>query len=178
MHPVEIEDCLRSMEVLVDTREQPSAKYRKRMKALSVPYTRKKLEYGDYTYTFTLPDGRKLYEDSDMINPPVVIERKMSLEELSGNLCQQRKRFEQEFLRAIEHDARIYLLVENANFEKLYAGHYKTGFHPNAFVGSLFSLCARYKITPIFCKEEMSGKIIHDILYRELKEKLRSGYYG
>ena len=88
MTPVEIENCIESMIVLVDTRECPRAEgYEKRMEALGVPYERKKLDYGDYTYHFPLPNGKPAYE-GDTVSGAAVIERKMSLDEFSGNLCQ------------------------------------------------------------------------------------------
>ena len=79
--------------------------------------------------------------------------------------------------RATDHGAKIYLLVENATYENLLNGKYKTKFHPEAFTASLFAWVARYNIVPVFCKSEMSGKVIKKILFRELKERLTRGDY-
>ena len=43
----------------------------------------------------------------------IVIERKNSLEELSGNLGKGRERFEKEFLKARNNGCSIHLMVEN-----------------------------------------------------------------
>lgn len=180
MSPFEIEQCLKSMIVLVDTREQPTKRAERRYMGFNVPYQRQHLNYGDYAYNFILPDGHWLYVmDQDVaISPDVVIERKEDLTELSGNLCQNKARFENEFQRAAEHHAKVYLLVENANMENLYNGRYRTNFHPNAYSASLWAVVARNNIHgPIFCKEETSGRVIHDILYRELKARLERGEY-
>lgn len=177
MEGFDIEACLESMEILVDTREQPSDRAKKRYQLFECPYQRATLNYGDYTYNFTLPNGSKYFDTSQTVLGDVVIERKMSLEELSGCFCQSRDRFCNEFERAKSHDAKIYLLTENASWEKLMAHHYRTQFNPKAFLASITSFCARYNITPIFCKEDTSGKLIKEILYRELKERLTLGKY-
>ena len=41
----------------------------------------------------------------------IVVERKASLEELSGNLAQERERFEKEFLKAGNDGCKVYLMV-------------------------------------------------------------------
>lgn len=178
MDRLEIEACLQSFEILVDTREQPSARATKRYNAFGCPYKRQTLDYGDYTYNFTLPNGNPLYEPNSTAVGDCVIERKMSLEELSGCLCQGRDRFRREFEKAKEHGATIYLLIEDGSWENVINGKYKTKFNPNAYFSTLTAWMARYDIYMIFCKKETSGKLIKQILYRELKERLESGFYG
>lgn len=178
MDKLDIEACLESFRILVDTREQPSARATKRYNTFGCPYERHTLSYGDYTYNFTLPDGSDLYDLNSVAEGDCVIERKMSLEELSGCLCQQRNRFQREFERAREHGATIYLLVEDASWESIINGKYKTKFNPNAYFATLTAWMARYDIYIIFCKKETSGKLIKQILYRELKDRLESGFYG
>lgn len=171
MNPVDIKECLDSMIILVDSREHPSKQAQKRYESFSSPYRRQKLDYGDYSCSFTL-DGHE-------VRIPVAIERKASLEELSGNLIQEKERFEREFKRAMDAGARMYLLIEEGNMEKIYNGRYRTKVHPNAYKSSLWAIISRYKLSgPIFCKAETSGKVIHDILYRELKEMLERGDFG
>lgn len=174
----EIEDCLKSMEIMVDTREQPSQRATDRYNSFGCPWQRRTLDYGDYTYNFLLPDGKKRFSDNETISGDAIIERKMSLTELSGCFCQSRERFKAEFERATAAGASIYLLVEDASWEKLLTGKYKTKFNPKAFTASLIAWSIRYNIKPIFCKKESSGRIIKEILYRELKERLERGEYG
>lgn len=178
MEGYEVDNCLKSMEILVDTREQPSERAVKRFNSFGCGYRRQKLNYGDYTYDFLLPNGEHHAAAGREVFGDVVIERKMDLGELSACFCQERKRFEAEFERAREHGAKIYLLVENANWEMLINGRYKTRFNPNAYLASLTAFMARYNISVIFCKSETSGKLIKEILYRELKERLVRGEYG
>lgn len=176
MEVFQIEDCLKSMQVLVDTREQKSTRAERRYKSFSVPYRRQKLNYGDYTFNFSFA-GRELFAETNIINPSVVIERKEDLTELSGNFCQNRDRFIREFERARDHNAKVYLLVEDASWENLINGKYRTNFNSKAYEASIEAWMARYHVTPIFCKAETSGHLIKNILYRELKERLERGEY-
>lgn len=178
MDAFQIESCLESMQILIDSNEQPTAQAQRRYSDFSVPYFRQKLDYGDYTYNFLLPDGKLRHDPDQRIFGDVVIERKMSLTELSGNLCQEKARFKREFQRAKEHGAKIYLLVEDASWEKLIHGRYNTKFHPNAYEAALLGIMAEFDVSPIFCHKEISGKLINDILYRELRKRLERGDYG
>ena len=178
MERFEIEDCLKSMEILVDTREQPSQRATDRYESFGCPWQKRTLNFGDYTYNFLLPNGEKLFSDEITVSGHAVIERKMSLTELSGCFCQNRDRFKAEFERATAAGASIYLLVEDATWEKLLTGKYKTRFNPAAFTASFIAWSIRYNIKPIFCRKESSGRIIKEILYRELKERLERGEYG
>lgn len=167
----EQENCLKSMTIIVDTREQQSDRAKKRYEAFSVPYRRQKLDFGDYSACFMMPDGNE-----QTIN--AAIERKANLEELSACFTRDRRRFQNEFERAKIAEASMYLLVENASWENLMNGKYDTGFNPKAFMASMTAWIVRYDIKPVFCKSESSGKIIKEILYRELKERLERGEYG
>ena len=96
----------------------------------------------------------------------------MNLDELCQCFGRERKRFEREFERAKAAGTKIYLLVENGNWEKAYNGKYKSLMPPQALIASINAFRARYGMQLDFCKEETTGKVIHDILYRELKEYL------
>ena len=181
MEGYEIDACLKSMIILYDTREQPNERALKRYESFGCPFQRQHIEYGDYTFNFKLPNGDWCYEmgDSISVKPCVSIERKASLTELSGNIIQERERFNNEFGRASENGARVYLLIENGNLQKVYSGKYGTKVHPNAYKASMWSVIVKNGISgPLFVPEELSGQVIHDILYRELKVRLESGEFG
>lgn len=167
MEILEIESCLNSMTVLIDTREQPSERAKKRYQSFQCSFKRQKLDFGDYSATFWLNNSE--------IQIPVAIERKMNLEELSSCFTHDRRRFKAEFERAKEAGATMYLLVENATWENLINGKYKTQYNPKAFLASITAWSVRYNIKLIFCKSETSGKLIAEILYREMKERLERG---
>ena len=178
MEGYEIQNCLDSMKILVDSAEQPTEEYYKRCDSFGVPYERRNLDYADYTYDFLLPTGSWLHEGKSIVRGPAVVERKMSLRELSGNLCQNWDRFCREFDRARSHDASVYLLVEDGSWMKIITGKYGTKFNSKAYLHRLLKLIIVYRIIPIFVQKELSGQMIYEILYRELKTRLESGEYG
>ena len=170
MNHFEVENALESMILLVDTREQPTQNLQRRIAVTGLPAERKKLDAGDYSCKCTLPDGSEL-DFSKLVS----IERKMNIDELCMCFCSQRKRFENEFERAFESGTKIYLLVEGGSWEKIYAGKYKSKMSSNALVASIDAFRSRYNMQLDFCKAETTGRLIKDILYRELKEYLEGG---
>lgn len=167
---------LKTFEILVDTREQPTKRSQERYNAFGCPYRRQALNYGDYTYNATIR-GEPLFQEGT-VSGPCVVERKMDLDELAMCFGSNRKRFQREFERAIERKAKIYLLIENASWEKLLGGKYESRFSPKALTASLVAWSVRYNITPIMCDSKSSGALIKEILYRDFKERLERGDYG
>lgn len=170
----EQKEVLKSFEILVDTREQDTDRSEKRYQSFGVPYKKATLDYGDYAYNAELPGG-KLYDISKTISPVCVVERKMNLDELAGCFAHGRQRFQREFERASSNKSRIFLLCENANWENLLNGKYRSKFNPKAFMASVIAWEIRYNLCLLFCKEETSGKLIKEILYRDFKERLERG---
>ena len=155
--------------MLCDTREQSTPRLKARIRQIGFPVERGKLDFGDYSAKFPLADGKWLD-----LSGKVAIERKMDIDELAHCFCQGRRRFQAEFQRAKEAGAKIYLLVEDANFEKAYAGKYRTHIKPNALLASIFAWLARYECQILFCQPLTTGLMIRDILYREGKERLEN----
>lgn len=155
---------LETMSVLCDTREQITPSSSRRLKQIGVPIERVALSFGDYSARCDALDLRS----------SVAIERKMDLSELARCYCQDRKRFIREFERAKEAGAKLYLLVENGSLDEAYSGHYRARVHPSSLTASMLAWLARYNCQILFCKEENSGQVIHDVLYRELKERLEA----
>lgn len=170
---------LKSMRVLVDTREQDTPRARRRLASIGLPVDRVALDYGDYTYNATLPSGGSIYDLSKgRIRPSCAIERKMDLDELAQCYCGSRDRFEREWERAQEAGARLWLIVENSSWAMIYAHKYRTRMNHDAFIQSILAYQCRYDSRLIMCDEFSSGRLIRDILYRDLKERLERGDYG
>lgn len=167
MKSAEIAAALGSMVVLVDTREHNTACAQKRFEQFGTPYESATLPFGDYSAYCTLPNGERF-----SLVGKCHIERKMSLTELSNNFFQHRERFAREFERARDAGAKMYLLVENGSVDKIYRGDYRTAANPNSFTATMFTWLARYNCHLLFCDAGRSRQVIHDILYRELKERL------
>lgn len=164
MHPVDVEASLKSMVCLVDTREQDTPAFRERVSHFD-QWERYKLDAGDYSAKFLLPNGEWFYL-------PVAIERKYAIDELCQCYCRERRRFEREFERAYEARNKLYLLVEGGTWENIYQGKYRSHMTSNALVASILAWLARYDCQLLFCQKKTSGQLIKDILYREGKEAL------
>ena len=176
MNALDIEEILKTFRIVVDTREQATPKATHRYKSFGVPYERGTLRYGDYSANITI-DDKPLYSLESPIFPKCVVERKMSLDELAICFTSGRNRFEREFIRAQENNARIYMIVENGSYEKIQRHDYKSRFHPNAFLASLSAWVVRYNINLTFCQSLTSGMLIKEFLYRDMKERLERGEY-
>ena len=159
--------ALKSMVLIVDTREHVTDDFISRVVDTGLPYTRRKLDFGDYACQVTLDTGKVLsFEKSH------VIERKMSLEELASCYCSQRERFEAEFQRATDARAKTYLLIENGSLDMIINHDYQTQMHTNAFLASLFAFLARYRCQVVFCNSSNTGRVIREIMMRETAERL------
>lgn len=162
----EIDKALDTLTVLVDTREQDTPLFRKRMRAVGFPTKRQKLNFGDYSCSVMA------YGAEIDLSASFAIERKMSLDELAQCYTRGRKRFEREFERAKQSGAKVYLLVEGATWEGAYNGLYRTQMHPHSLIASMTAWLARYDCQMLMCKAETTPNLIHDICYREAKERL------
>ena len=174
----EIEKIMNTFTILVDSREKPTDEYEQRLNQMKCKINRVAMNYGDYTCKVTLPNGEVLD-----FSQKVVIERKQNLDELIQNFIDRdsirededgnkTNRIQREFIRARKDGCRIYLLIENANWENAFNGKYRSKLHPNAFTAFLTAWSIRYHLQILFCKAETSGKLIKQILYREVKEYL------
>lgn len=166
-HPSEIDSILSTIEIIVDTREQNTPALRKRMEGFGCPSIRQKLDYGDYSFQFTLPDGT--VQSGQTI---AVVERKMSLSELASCFTSGRARYRREFERAMKTGVKVHTIIENASFEKMYGGDYRSKLNPKSFIRSYLSWRNRYKMQIHFCKAETTPRLIRDIMYYSLREYL------
>ena len=167
MTPFEVSEALDHLTLLVDTREQDTLSFRRRMKEVGIPWERRKLDFGDYSMKVELEDGNEVD-----FSPDIAIERKMNLDELCQCYGKDRKRFQNEFFRAKEAGAKLYLLVENGNWEKAFEGDYRSQMKPQALTASLTAWLARYDCQVIFCQAKTTPRLIREIVYREAKERL------
>lgn len=151
--------------IIVDSREQNTPALQRRLKQIGVPYVREKLNAGDYSAKFPLSDGT-------WFQLPVAVERKMNPDELAGCYCKGRGRFQREFERAQADGVKLYLLLESTSWEVIYSGKYRSKMTPQAFSASILAWLARYNCQVLMCSQLTTGRLIHDVLYREGKEHL------
>lgn len=167
MTPFEVSEALEHLTLLVDTREQDTISFRRRVKEVGLPWEQRKLDFGDYSMRVELEDGQEVD-----FSPAVAIERKMSLDELCQCYGRGRKRFQREFLRAKKAGAKLYLLIENGSWEKALSGEYRSRMQPQALTASLTAWLARYDCQVLFCQAKSTPRLIREIIYREAKERL------
>ncbi len=167
MNIFDVENSLKNITILYDTREQPTKKLKRRISQFGCPVLRQKLDYGDYSIKCDLTNNSEL-----SLQNKVVIERKMDIDELAMCMGRERQRFEAEFERARNDGAKVYLLIENGSMDKILRHDYISRMNSKALIASLCAWIPRYNMIPIFCSSANSGKIIKEILYRELKEYL------
>lgn len=167
MTPFEVSEALEHLTLLVDTREQDTLSFRRRVKEVGLPWERRKLDFGDYSMRVELEDGQEVD-----FSPAVAIERKMSLDELCQCYGRGRKRFQREFLQAKKAGAKLYLLIENGSWEKALSGEYRSRMQPQALTASLTAWLARYDCQVLFCQAKSTPRLIREIIYREAKERL------
>lgn len=163
----EQKQLLKSLVILVDTRENVNDHITGYFNSKGIVFKPYKLDSGDYSVM--LPSNAELGIMRDLyFDKQVLIERKNSLEELSGNLAQHRERFESEFYRV--PGCRKYLLIEDGSYNDIFAGKYSTGVNPAAFAASVMAFQHRFGINITFVSKEHSGKFIHGVLYYFLRE--------
>ena len=113
MNVIDMYDALERMVCLVDSREQDTPRLRARIEQIGCECAREALPFGDYSAKFPLDNG-EWFTLADKVS----IERKMHIDELCQCYCNGRERFEREFERAKEAGAKIYMLIEDATWEK------------------------------------------------------------
>lgn len=153
----EIKRLTKSMIVLVDSREKKNSHILDYFRKQKIPFQTEKLEYGDYSFMIpAAAAGEDIYFHRD-----VIIERKASLEELSGNLAQERERFEREFLKARNDNAKIYLMVEDmGGYSSIISHKYNTQLTPVSFMSSLKTFEHRFDANIQFISPEYAGYYI------------------
>lgn len=167
MTPGEMEHILKSIFLIVDTREQPTERYYKRLDSVGMLYRRQKLDFGDYSCGYCAADGSEVILDRE-----IVIERKMSIDEICGNFTKGRDRFAREFERAQKSGAKVHLIIENGNYEKVIGGKYRSRLNANSLLASVVAFADRYNISVHFCKPETTPVLINKIFYHHVRNKL------
>lgn len=153
----EKEEIVKSICFLVDSREKSNKEITDFFDKKKLNWKTKKLDYGDYS--FAIPANEKLNIPRDIFfDQKIVIERKGSLEEISGNLTTGRDRFEKELSLAPE---RKVILIENGSFANIADGNYDTKYNRKSFMASLFTFWFRYNCPVFFMPNpEYSGLFI------------------
>lgn len=161
-------EILKNLVYLIDTREQENEHIISCLEKKNAKYKSRKLNSGDYSVMIPkMPEfgiARDVYLDNF-----VVVERKNSLDELSGNLAQNRQRFENELFRT---KAKVHLVVEDGGWEKIFNHSYNSEMTEKSYYRSLLCLQARYGNHIHFIQRKYVGFHIMNLLECAVKELL------
>lgn len=167
----EADKILRSMVVLIDTREQKNDHIVEYLKKKNISYETRALPAGDYSVMIPKNEDigivRNIYLNIARADG-IIIERKNSLEELAGNLGTNRDRFENELEKM--KGAEKHLIVEGGSWREIFKGQYNSNVTTSSYKGSLFAFQCRYGLHIHFTDREISPQLIVEILGRKVKE--------
>lgn len=163
----EQKEILNNLTILVDTRENENKHIIEFFDRKKVKFKERKLDFGDYSFMLpAMPELgiiKPLFFDNE-----IVVERKGSLTELSGNLTKDRERFEKELIR--KQDAKFHLMIENGSWEMIQNGRYGTEYKPVSFLATLNAYIARYGININFVTKDYAGTFIYALFNYHLRE--------
>lgn len=112
MPTIDKKHFLKTVTILYDTREQKNKHILDALAEKGVMTEQRKLDYGDYSFT---ADGRDF-------SLSCVAERKANVDEIYGNIMQDRGRLEKEFYTAAQQAVAFTLILENVgSWEELKA---------------------------------------------------------
>jgi len=155
--------------ILVDTREKGNEHIISWLDKKEIPHESRKLEYGDYGFYIPKNDEFGIYHDMML---DYAVERKASLEELSGNFTNDRERIENEFIRS---SGRMDMIIENGSLDDILNGNYSTKYDKNSYIATLLTFMNRYNVHPHFIEKDKSPKLIYALLYYRLRTELKEG---
>lgn len=166
----ELDEIVKSMVILIDKREKNTEHLTRYFDKAKIKYVYKTLDYGDYS--FYIPNNEELSIPRDLyFDKQIVIERKGSLEELSGNLTKERDRLEKELSLAPKTKV---IIVENANYSDVVTGNYGTKYNNKSYWASIHSFWHKYNVPIIFMPDNTyTGFFIRGYFEYYLKNHLR-----
>ncbi len=165
----EIDQIINSMVILVDKREKENSHILNYFDKKKISYINKSLSQGDYSFYIPKNESLSILRDYYFDNQ-ICIERKASLEELSGNFTQQRDRFEKELSLC---KAKLILMIENANYSDIIEGKYNTQYNKKSYWASLHSFWFKYNLPFMFIpNNDYSGVFIRGVFTYYLKNVL------
>lgn len=166
----ELKTLLKSITIVVDTRENANSHILQYFTAKKIPYITHKLDFSDYTCFIPANTELGIIRDTYM---DCYIERKNGLEEISSCFTTSRDRLESEFLRA-KGKHLILMIEESAGLEKIIEHKYNTEYNEKSFLASLFSFGHRYGIDTHFIDKKYAGMFIYMQMYYAVREFLKS----
>lgn len=170
----EIGEILKTLVIVMDTREKNSEHIINYLKKKEVPVITQKLDVGDYSAMLPkneeLGITRNIYLNS-------VVERKASVDELCSNL---QKNTQQAFINELvrSQQGRFVLVVEQLDFyTKLIHGDYRSEYDPQRLLARLKSFEAKYNFNIVPVQKNEIGNYIYHKFYYEARNLLKQGAF-
>ena len=164
----EIKKQIDRIVILVDSREKLPNHIVECFDRFGVNWQRIKLDSGDYSAI--LPEDKENGIPEIDLRNELCIERKMSCDEIIGNLTRGKERFNSEFSRS---NAKIPILIEDT-FENACSGNYKSKVTSKQFLGALFSFCDKYNTFFYFIGDKRYSALwIYNIFKYRIRNKLK-----
>lgn len=152
--------------VLIDTREKENTHIIEWLDKKGIKHQEQKLSYGDYS--LLLPKNIEYGIVQDVVLD-YAVERKAHLEELSGNLTNDRDRMENECRRC---EGRMDFVIENGSLQDIILHNYKTDYNEKSFLATLCTFRHRYRVAFNFVSKQNSPQMIYNLLHYKLREEL------
>ena len=154
----EIKDILKSIVILWDSNEKKNEHILQQFDKRGIAYKKQRLNFGDYS--FYLPQNEALGVPRDIwFDNKLTIERKASLEELSGNFTKGRANFEEELTR--KKNSMMYLMIEDGTYKDLITGNYRTNYDKKSYIATLNTYEIRFGIKTAFIPKELAASFIY-----------------
>ena len=148
---------------IFDSREKKNDHVKAYFDKHGIAYRVQKLDVGDY-----MVEGGK-----------TSVDRKQNLSELATNLMNRadHARFWKEVRRAREQGIKLIVLCEHGGKVKTIkdVAAWSSPYSPvsgRALMEEIYKCHISYGVEFLFCSKRSTGRMIHDILYREAKERL------
>lgn len=161
---------LKSIVVLVDTREKENKHIIEFFDKKGILWKSKALSNGDYS--FFIPANPELNIDRDLYyDGEIIVERKNSVDELAGNFTKGRTRFEEEMAT---FPGKKFLLIEGNTYGDIVNGNYRSEYAAKSYLATLHTFNHRYGLEVFFMpQKDLSGLWIYSTFMYYLREKLR-----
>lgn len=178
-----LKEILSSITIIIDSRERENSHIKNYFDSIGIKHETRCLKYADYS--FQIPIIPEL-GNSDIISfeNSIVLEKKNSLEEISGNLCNaknpdgtvedSRDRFERELQKSVDAKTKFILMIEDSGgWQNIIDHKYDTEFNPAAFTATLFAFRERYNIHIDFIPKKLAGWHIMSCFKYHLRKYLK-----
>lgn len=160
------------MTIIVDTREHEGANTHiiDYFNSKNVPWIKRKLEYGDYSYY--VPANPELGIMRDLwFDNEIIIERKANLDEFANNVTTDRSRIKKEFTLAPKNKL---LLIENASYSDMINGNYRSNYSAQSYYGTIHSFWHEFNLPVVFIEDpKYSGVFIRGHFQYHLRGLLK-----